>query len=247
MRRQSGSGSWGWPGSWAWRFDGTHPDGRRLQVRRRSIWLTIFVRTQRRPGLRRWRWDRRPGGERNAALEAIADALEANAEHILEANRRDLAAAERLVAEGKLTLALVKRLKVDEQTLHKEIAVGVRSVADQPEPIGRTLMATELDEGLKLYRVSVPIGVIGVIFESRPDAMVQIATLCLKSGNAVLLKGGSEALQTNRALAEVMRKATRGLPGIPEGWMHLLEAREEVRAILDLHDLIDLVIPRGGE
>ena len=186
------------------------------------------------------------GGERNAALEAIADALEANAERILEANRRDLAAAERLVAEGKLTLALVKRLKVDEQTLHKEIAVGVRSVADQPEPIGRTLMATELDEGLKLYRVSVPIGVIGVIFESRPDAMVQIATLCLKSGNAVLLKGGSEALRTNRVLAEVMRKATRGLPGIPEGWMHLLEAREEVRAILDLHDLIDLVIPRGG-
>ncbi len=185
-------------------------------------------------------------GERKAALEAIAGALEANAERILEANRRDLAAAEGLVAEGKLTPALVGRLKVDEEKLEKEIVVGVRSVAGQPEPIGKTLMAMELDEGLKLYRVSVPIGVIGVIFESRPDALVQIGTLCLKSGNAVLLKGGSEALQTNRVLADVMLEATRGLPGIPEGWMHLLEAREEVRAILDLHDLIDLIIPRGG-
>ena len=85
-----------------------------------------------------------------------------------------------------------------------------------------------------------------MVFESRPDALVQIATLCLKSGNAALLKGGSEALQTNRALAEVMLEATRGLPGIPEGWMHLLEAREEVRAILDLHHLVDLIIPRGS-
>ncbi len=184
--------------------------------------------------------------DRNAALEAIAKALEANPARVLEANGRDLQEAERLLKEGKLTEALVKRLKVDEAKLSGEIVVGMRSVAGQPDPIGKTEAATEMDEGLKLYRVTVPIGVIGVIFESRPDALVQIATLCLKAGNAALLKGGSEALHTNRALAEVMVEATRGLPGIPDGWMHLMEAREEVREILGLHGLIDLIIPRGS-
>ena len=184
--------------------------------------------------------------ERNGAMEAIATALETNEEKILAANRRDLDAVKGLLAAGKITPPLVKRLKVDAGKLHGEIVAGVRSVASQPDPIGRTLTATELDEGLVLYRVSVPIGVIGIIFESRPDALVQIATLCLKSGNAVLLKGGSEALQTNRALADVIVTATRGLPGIPDGWIHLLEAREDVRAILGLHGLIDLIIPRGS-
>ena len=180
--------------------------------------------------------------ERNGAMEAIAGALEANAEKILAANREDMAAA----AQGGAPQPLVKRLKVDAAKLKDEIVVGVRSVAGQPDPIGSTLAATELDDGLKLYRVSVPIGVIGIVFESRPDALVQIATLCLKSGNAALLKGGSEALRTNRALAAVMMEATKGLPGVPDGWMHLMEAREDVRAILDLHGLIDLIIPRGS-
>lgn len=183
---------------------------------------------------------------RNNALEAIAKALAENEDKILAANARDLETAEKLVAEGKLGTPLLKRLKVDAAKLHDEIVVGVRSVAGQEDPIGKTLAATELDEGLNLYRVSVPIGVIGVVFESRPDALVQIACLCLKSGNSVMLKGGSEAFYSNRVLAEVMIAATSDLPGIPDGWMHLLEAREEVAAILDLHDLIDLIIPRGG-
>ena len=180
--------------------------------------------------------------EREKRLEAIARALEANAEEILAANREDLAAAEQ---EG-VAQPLVKRLKADDAKLKDEIIVGVRSVASQPDPIGKTLAATELDNGLRLFRVSVPIGVIGIVFESRPDALVQIATLCLKSGNAVLLKGGSEALRTNRALAAVMIEATKGLPGVPDGWMHLMEAREDVRAVLDLHGLVDLIIPRGS-
>ena len=184
--------------------------------------------------------------ERNAGLEAVARDLEANAGAILEANRRDLEAAEVLLAEGRLTGALVGRLKVDEVKLRNEIIPGVHSVQAQEDPIGRTLAATEMDHGLKLYKVSVPIGVLGIVFESRPDALVQIATLCLKSGNAVLLKGGSEAFHTNRALANVLIASTRGLPGIPDGWMHLMEAREDVQAILDLHHLIDLIIPRGG-
>ncbi len=185
-------------------------------------------------------------GERNAALEAIARGLEANAAAIVEANRRDLDAAERMLAEGRLTDALVGRLRVDTAKLRNEIVPGVRSVKAQVDPIGRTLAATEMDRDLKLYRVSVPIGVVGIVFESRPDALVQIATLCMKSGNAALLKGGSEAFHTNRALANILIASTRGLPGIPDGWMHLMEAREDVQAILDLHHLIDLIIPRGG-
>ena len=184
--------------------------------------------------------------QRNAALEAIAQALHANRDRILEANKRDQAATEKMLAQGEITLPLIKRLKVDAEKLDSEIIVGVHSVAAQEDPIGKTQAATELDEGLNLYRVTVPIGVIGVVFESRPDALVQIATLCLKSGNAVMLKGGSEAFHTNRALAQVMIAATADLDGIPEGWMHLLESREEVAGILELHDLIDLIIPRGG-
>lgn len=184
--------------------------------------------------------------QRNAALEAITVALESNQEVILEANRRDQEAAAELVAKGELAPALAKRLKMDATKLLREVCPGVRSVKAQSDPIGKTLMATELDEGLKLYRVSVPIGVIGVVFESRPDALMQIASLCLKSGNAVLLKGGSEAKETNRELSKVILEATDGLDGIPEGWMFQLEDREEVRAILDLHEMIDLIIPRGG-
>ena len=184
--------------------------------------------------------------ERNASLEAMALAIESRRGEILEANAVDMASAAELLAEGKLSQALVDRMKLSETKIENPIVLGVRSVASQPDPIGHTLAATELDKGLKLYRVSVPIGVIGVIFESRPDALVQIATLCLKSGNAVLLKGGSECRNTNRVLGQILVEATSGLPGIPDGWLHVLEAREEVQAILDLDDCIDLIIPRGG-
>ena len=165
--------------------------------------------------------------QRNAALEAIAQALAANRDKIFAANARDLEVAEKMVAKGELAQPLLGRLKVDEGKLDNEIIAGVRSVAGLEDPIGKTQVSRELDEGLNLYRVTVPIGVIGVVFESRPDALVQIAVLCLKSGNAVMLKGGSEALYSNRALAEVMVAATAGLDGIPDGWLHLLEAREE--------------------
>jgi len=184
--------------------------------------------------------------ERNAALEAMALAIQSRSREILEANARDMEAADALLAQGKLSQALIDRMKLSEAKIANPIVVGVRSVAGQPDLIGHTQAATELDKGLKLYRVSVPIGVIGVIFESRPDALVQIATLCLKSGNAVLLKGGSECRYTNRILGQILVEATSGLPGIPDGWLHVLEAREEVQAILDLDDCIDLIIPRGG-
>ena len=176
---------------------------------------------------------------RNQALEAIAAALEANRERILAANAEDLKAGE----QDGLASPLLKRLDLSGRKFASTVEM-VRGVCAQPDPLGQTQSATELDDRLHLYRVTVPIGVIGVIFESRPDALVQIAALCLKSGNAALLKGGREATITNQTLAEVMCQATHGI--LPEGWMALLSGREEVRALLGEEDLIDLIIPRGS-
>ena len=178
--------------------------------------------------------------DRNQALEAIAAVLEANRESILAANAEDLSAAK----QTGLPMPLLKRL--DLHSKFSDVVEMVDSVAAQPDPLGQTLRATELQANLHLYRVSVPIGVIGVVFESRPDALVQIAALCLKSGNAVLLKGGREATATNRSLATVMQQATAAITGIPDRWMTLLEGREEVRALLDQEGLVDLIIPRGS-
>ena len=116
----------------------------------------------------------------------------------------------------------------------------------QDDPLGETQRTTELDDGLRLFRVSVPIGVLGVIFESRPDALVQISSLCLKSGNAVLLKGGREAAESNQILARIVADACRSVEGIPDGWLTLMETREDVRQMLDQEESIDLIIPRGG-
>lgn len=177
---------------------------------------------------------------KNKALEQIARALETNGPRIIEANREDLKRSQ----TENLAAPLLKRLKFDEAKLAAVVA-GVRDLIQLEDPVGKTLMATELDHGLELYRVSCPIGVIGVIFESRPDALVQIATLCLKSGNSVLLKGGTEAIQTNRVMSEVIREATSGT-GVPEGWIHLLETRGDVQEMLKLDDYISLIIPRGS-
>src|SRR6056297_514863 len=179
---------------------------------------------------------------RNAALADIADAIRDNSEAILAANREDVEDAEAMLAEGEYTQALVDRLKLDEGKL-ESIAGMVESVAEQEDPLGKTLAARELDEDLELYKLSVPIGVVGTIFESRPDALVQIAALALKSGNSVILKGGSEASESNRVLYETILEATADLP---EGWATLIEAHEEVDALLEMDDLVDLVMPRGS-
>lgn len=183
--------------------------------------------------------------QRDAALEAIARALASRRAQILEANQQDLEAARLMVERGELAQPLVKRLELG-GTKFAEVVEMVRSVRAQPDPLGRTQAATELAEGLRLFRVTVPIGVIGVIFESRPDALVQIASLCLKSGNAVLLKGGREALGTNQLLYEVIARAAEET-GIPSGWAWLLETREEVNALLGLDDCLDLIVPRGSK
>lgn len=177
---------------------------------------------------------------KNNALQAIAVELKKNANAIIQANAADLQRSQ----EEHLPAPLLKRLKFDEAKINEVIA-GIESLITLPDPVGNTLLATELSNALTLYKVSCPIGVIGVIFESRPDALVQISTLCLKSGNTVLLKGGSEAKETNKILAEIIYNA--GVKaGIPQNWLSLLETREDVTAMLKMDDYIDLIIPRGS-
>ena len=177
---------------------------------------------------------------RNAALLGAAQALEDGRKAIFEANELDLRAAK----EEGVDAPALKRLKFDEGKL-ADVCAGLRALAGMEDPIGREQLRTRLADGLVLSRVAAPIGVIGVIFESRPDALVQIAGLCLKSGNAVLLKGGREALRTNEALYEAMNAAVLAA-GAPQGWAGLLTTREDVGAMLKMDDLIDLIIPRGS-
>ena len=177
--------------------------------------------------------------ERNEGLKSIKAALEKNAETIFAENALDMAQAE----EEHLAGPLLKRLKFDQAKLNSVLA-GLDSLIALPDPLSKQTLARELTPGLNLYRVSCPIGVIGVVFESRPDALVQIAGLCLKSGNASLLKGGREALRTNRALMDAMQAGTKVL--LPDGWAALLETRDDVNDMLSQDESIDLIIPRGS-
>lgn len=181
-----------------------------------------------------------PGERRNAALKAIAAALDANSAEIFSANLKDMEGAS---AEG-LPGPIVKRLKFDEHKLRDAVS-GINDLIKLPDPIGKTLSRRQLDQGLVLHQISCPIGVIGVIFESRPDALVQISALCLKSGNCAVLKGGSEAKHTNRALFDIIHAAGTAA-GVPAGFLTLLESRSEIDELLGCHEFIDLIIPRGS-
>ena len=184
--------------------------------------------------------------DKNKALLRIADSIDKNRGRILAANKKDIELASDLVKEGKMSKSLLDRLKLDDSEID-EIIKSVKDVAKLEDPVGKTLSAIELDKDLELFQVSCPIGVIGAIFESRPDVLVQISSLCLKTGNAVMLKGGSEARNSNEALFEVVTKASSKGGGIPEGWAQLLETREDVNEMLKLNEYIDLLVPRGSE
>lgn len=178
--------------------------------------------------------------KKNNALNAIAQAINKARVKIKAANRKDLEKAKK----KDISLVLQKRLKFDDAKIN-EVISGIKDLTKMEDPIGKTLKATELDKDLKLYCLSCPIGVIGVIFESRPDALVQISSLCLKSGNSVLLKGGKEALNTNKVLYNIIKKASEK-NGAPKGWIQLLESRDDVKKMLKLDQLINLVVPRGS-
>ena len=186
-----------------------------------------------------------PGVRRNAALSAAADAIDAHKSEILAANRRDCDEASLAVEAGSMSRALFARLEIDEQSITR-MAAGVREVAALPDPLGQTLAVTELDERLTLYKESCPIGVIGIVFEARPEIVPQIAALALKSGNAVILKGGSEAQHSNQALVQIWADALSGFSDIPTEAINLLYTRADVEEMLSRDDEIDLIIPRGS-
>lgn len=177
---------------------------------------------------------------KNRAITAIADALEAHAEAILAANAADCEAA---IADD-LAKPLYSRLKLDAVKLAGAIA-GVRDVAKLPNPVGVVQLHTELDTGLELQRISAPLGVLGVIFESRPDAVMQISSLAVKSGNGVILKGGKEAVRSCQALVTAIRVGLEQA-GVNPDAVQLLTTREETRAMLALEGYLDLIIPRGS-
>ena len=178
--------------------------------------------------------------QRNAALAAVRTALQQHQEEIFEANRQDMEQAEADGVSGPVR----KRLKFDEGKL-RDVMAGISDLTGMEDPLFQTQFARELDEGLVLKRVTCPIGVIGVIFEARPDALVQISALCIKSGNCAILKGGSEALRTNRTLFDIIHRAVINA-GLPADCMMQLEARSEINELLECHDSVDLLIPRGS-
>ena len=177
---------------------------------------------------------------KNRAIEAVAMALEANATAIVAANQADCDAA---VADH-LAQPLYGRLKLDRVKLEGAIA-GLRDVARLPDPVGTVQIHRELDAGLVLTRRAVPLGVLGVIFESRPDAVMQISALAIKSGNGVILKGGREAVRSCTALVQAIKQGLAAA-GVDPAVVQLLTTREETRALLDLEGYVDLIIPRGS-
>ncbi len=177
---------------------------------------------------------------RNRALEKTARALESRKEEIFAANARDLQAAE----EAMLPPAVMKRLKFDEHKL-SDVVKGIRELEKLSDPLAQVQLARQLDENLNLYRVSCPIGVIGIIFEARPDALVQISSLCIKSGNCAVLKGGKETAATNKVLFEIIYQTVVDC-GLPEGCLLQAEQHNEIDELLSCHDCVDLLIPRGS-
>ncbi|HEX5854249.1 MAG TPA: glutamate-5-semialdehyde dehydrogenase, partial [Thermoanaerobaculia bacterium] len=186
-----------------------------------------------------------PSERKSEILRKVADRIDAARDVILEANRADVLAARTTFEENLLAPSAFERLKLDETKVHG-MADGVRAVAELPDPSGSVLSRTLLDDGLVLEKVTCPLGVLLVIFESRPDAVAQIGSLALKSGNAAILKGGRESARTTAALLDVFARALASFPEIPEGALSSVAGRADVDALLALDEHIDLVIPRGG-
>lgn len=182
---------------------------------------------------------------KNDALKNIAENLEKYRDKIFEANKADLAAGFELKERGEISESLYNRLKLDENKM-RDMIQGVIDVSKLDDPTGRVLLKRELDEGLILTKVSCPIGVLGIIFEARPDVISQISALAVKSSNAVILKGGKEGINTNKAIMEVIQSALDNTEGFPKGVLNQVYTRDDVAEMLKLDNYIDLIIPRGG-
>lgn len=182
---------------------------------------------------------------KNQALLKIADAVEANKEKIFEANREDLKSAEELVKSGEITKSTFNRLKLDENKM-RDMLQGIRDIASLEDPINKKLLVRELDTDLTLYKVSCPIGVLGIIFEARPDVIAQISSLAIKSANAVILKGGKESINTNKTILSIINNALDKVEGFPKNVIQQVFSRDDVAEMLKCDKYINLIIPRGG-
>lgn len=182
---------------------------------------------------------------KNKALLKIADEIEADKEKVFEANKQDLKAAEELVNKGEITKSTFNRLKLDENKM-RDMLQGIRDIASLDDPINKKLLVRELDEDLTLYKVSCPIGVLGIIFEARPDVIAQISSLAIKSANAVILKGGKESINTNKTILSIINKALDKVEGFPKNVIQQVYSRDDVAQMLKCDKYINLIIPRGG-
>lgn len=182
---------------------------------------------------------------KNQALLKIADKIESKKEEIFEANKLDLEQAKQLVDSGEITHSTYNRLKLDENKL-RDMVKGIRDIANLPNPIDKKLFVRELDKDLTLYKVSCPIGVLGIIFEARPDVISQISSLAIKSSNAVILKGGKEAVNTNKAIMSVINSALDEVKAFPKNVLTQVFTRDDVAQMLKCDKYINLIIPRGG-
>lgn len=185
-----------------------------------------------------------PNDIKARALMRASASIVANKQLLLDANKKDMDAAKILVEEGKLSKALYDRLKLDDSKI-KEISKMIESVAALEDPAGKIVYSTKMDDGLELFKVTVPFGVVVTIFEARPDALPQITALCIKSGNSVILKGGSEAISSNRAMHSIIAESLTK-EGLPKGCTQLVEGRGDVAALLKMDGSVDLIIPRGS-
>ena len=182
---------------------------------------------------------------KNEALLKIAQNISDNKNKIFEANKIDLEEAKPLVEKGELTQSTYNRLKLDENKM-RDMIQGVKDIAKLPDPIGRVLLKRELDEGLILTKTSCPIGVLGIIFEARPDVITQVSALGIKSSNAIILKGGKESKNTNRTIMEIIQDALEQVKDFPKNVLNQVFTREDVAEMLKQDKFIDLIIPRGG-
>lgn len=182
---------------------------------------------------------------KNDALYKIADALNLGKDEIISANNLDLDNANLLLEKGEITQSAYNRLKIDENKL-RDMIQGVRDIATLEDPVNKIIWEKDIAQGINLKKVSCPIGVIGVIFEARPDVISQISALAIKSSNAVILKGGSEAEQTNTAIFKIITSALSEINEFPKNMINLIFSREDVKIMLDADKYIDLIIPRGS-
>ena len=182
---------------------------------------------------------------KNKALLNIANNLKANQDKIFEANKMDLELAKPFVENGELSQSVFNRLKLDENKM-RDMIQGIIDISNLEDPIGKTLLKRQLDDGLILTKISCPIGVLGIIFEARPDVISQISSLAIKSSNAVILKGGKESINTNKAIMNVIQDALAKTEGFPENVLTQVFTRDDVKNMLSMDKYIDLIIPRGG-